>query len=281
MNGLSNYSPQSQFLGESDFPSFGLGFYKDERIRLVQHFFEKYSALSLTYATDRPKAIAGLQSRIAAAFNSDATHGVVWRWPERMLLWCAAQPGALTRIEYANEATAPPSWSWMAYDGRITFLKVPFKDVVWTHNVDQPEDLATGGHRLLVKASILRIDVDELRKRAVIDVQDIELSQAHVFEVSDRSIENLQRSIEGGNSEDKEGEIETIPRREMSAPPDWRGVLLGQRSTHEVEDGTELYVLLIRPVQAPSARLGLYERIGVAKLAEKHVDDVTVSVLLI
>lgn len=165
------HSPQSRFLGDSDFPSFGLQFYKDERIRLVQHFYEAYSALGLSHASDRSQAVAGLQRRIARAFGSPASHGILWRWPERIILWRAVRPGSLTRIDYRGQASAPPAWSWMAYDGRITFMEIPFAGVEWTGNLHGPPD-AAGDGRVSAEANGLCV-TGELKARAVLDMQGV------------------------------------------------------------------------------------------------------------
>lgn len=139
----------------------------------MQHFYTEYSALALSHKSDRAQAVAGLQRRIARAFGSAADHGVLWRWPERTLLWRRAAD-ALTRIEYPHHCAAtPPSWSWMAYDGCITFLEIPFADVEWTGNVHQPPG-STGDGRVRADASWLWVDGAELMERAVLDVQGVE-----------------------------------------------------------------------------------------------------------
>ncbi|KAI3393859.1 hypothetical protein diail_3534 [Diaporthe ilicicola] len=167
---------QSRFLGDSNFPSFSLQFYEDESVHLVQQLYADYSALKFTAAKDRCRAIAGLQRRIARAFESAATHGVLWRWPGRTLLWRAAQPGALARIYYdrdCDSAAPPPSWSWMAYDGRIEFMDTPFAGVDWRRNVRGPPD-AEGDGRVAAEASDLLVDGADLMARAVLDEQGVE-----------------------------------------------------------------------------------------------------------
>lgn len=163
------YSPQSHFLGDSNFPHFALQFYKDERTRLLQHFYTTYSALALSRETDRPQAIAGLQRRIARVFKSDVGHGVFWRWPARTLLWCAARPGSLSSIDYDDNSAKPPSWSWMAYSGRIAFLDIDFGGVDWTEYGRGPPDAPYWA--LELKARELRVEVSVLRNRAVLDVE--------------------------------------------------------------------------------------------------------------
>lgn len=128
--------------------------------------------MDLTVQSDRAHAMAGLQQRLARTFDSVATHGVLWRWPERMLLWRAAQPGQLSRIDYKDSASKPPSWSWMAHKGPITFMDIPFAHVNWTGNVREPLD-PVRDQRLRAKASNLRISRAELMERAVFDTQSI------------------------------------------------------------------------------------------------------------
>lgn len=128
--------------------------------------------MSLSHASDRSQAVAGLQSRIAQAFNSEASYGVLWRWSQRTLLWYAAQPETLTRVDYHRRSGAPPSWSWMAYDGHITFMVIPFAGVEWTENVRGLPD-AAGDGRVSAEASGLQVSGEELMARAMLDMQGV------------------------------------------------------------------------------------------------------------
>lgn len=118
--------------------------------------------------------MAGLERRIAHAFNAQSTHGVLWRegWTERTLLWRAAEPGALSRIDYRQSDARPPSWSWMAYDGQITFMELPFAEVEWVNNVRGPPAESDIGIR--AEASELGLHGAELMKRAVLDLEATE-----------------------------------------------------------------------------------------------------------
>ncbi|KAJ4387278.1 hypothetical protein N0V93_007867 [Gnomoniopsis smithogilvyi] len=234
-------NPQSRFLGDSDFPSFGLQFYKDERIRLVQHFYETYSTLALSYATDRTKAVAGLQRRIARVFNSEVTYGIVWNWLERTLLWRAAQSGSLTRIVYTETAEAPPSWSWMAYEGPISFLEIHFAGVEWAGNVHKPSP-AEGYERVQAEATGLCLNGADLMERVVLDVQDVESSQ-----------DSWMCVLIGKAKPSSDGE----------------------------EVGTAHYVLLIRPISTPGEPSDIYERVGVATLLASHLTSDTRSVSIV
>lgn len=236
------HSPESRFLGDSNFPSFGLQFYKDERIQLVQHFYEAYSALALSHASDRSQAVAGLQRRIARAFGSAATYGVLWRWQERTLLWRAARPGALTPIDYrldCGSSAQPPSWSWMAYDGRITFMDIPFDGVEWMSNVCGPAD-ATEDGGVSAKASELCLDGEELMTRAILDVQGVTFDE-----------------------------------------DSWKCVLVGKEKCEQESDAAH-HVLLIRPAPSsvgPSD--DLYGRVGVATLLATHFSVGTRTIFIV
>ncbi|KAL7940981.1 heterokaryon incompatibility domain-containing protein [Trichoderma barbatum] len=162
---------QSQILG-SNFPTSGLKYCKDDHIRLIQHPYRVYGKLHLTKATDRPKAILGLQNQLASTDESRASHGLYERYLERTLLWQAEVPGSLTRIS-DEKSTSVPSWSCMAFTGEIKYMDIPFNQVNWTGNLQTPfgtegNDVAWG-NRLRAEANQLLIDETEISKRATID----------------------------------------------------------------------------------------------------------------
>lgn len=234
-------STQSQFLGDSNFPYFGLQFYKDERIRLVQHFFEAYSALSLSQTPDRAQAVVGLQRRIARAFKSPTSYGIVWHWKERTLLWRAVRPGALTRIDYRHSATKPPSWSWMASDGRIEFLEIPFASIEWTGNVRELSGPEAEEGRVAAEANGLRVDGTQLMDRAILDTRGVDF-----FEDSWKCV------LIGKNKESDEEEgcaQYVLLIRPISSPSDQPG--------------------------------DLYERVGIATLLASHLSAEMSSVFVV
>lgn len=160
------HNSERQFLGDSDFPKYGLQYYKDERIRLVQHLYRDYCALDLTEATDRSKAILGLQTRLGRTFKSGAHRGVLWEYFERTLLWQAEVPGGLSEIPYEkNDLKAVPSWSWMARNGKIQYMDIPFNGVNWTGRITRSDE----EDRLLGEASHVSIDETELYNNTVLD----------------------------------------------------------------------------------------------------------------
>lgn len=208
----------------------------------MQHFYAAYSGLRLTKKSDRAKAVAGLQRRIAHTLDTAAIHGVLWSLAGRTLLWRAAEPGKLTRIEYPAAAAPPPSWSWMAYDGRITFLEIPFDEVQWMGRVHIPppgRDLGTW-----MEASKLRIDNTQLMERAVLDVQDVEF------------VEGAWRCVLVGRGREGEDHNDAFPQYVLLIRP------------------LSLSLSSDRPGDA-------YERVGVAILLGIHVSEETSPVFVV
>ncbi|KAG9240575.1 hypothetical protein BJ878DRAFT_429992 [Calycina marina] len=130
----SSNSNASSLLGDSNFPSYvSLARYKDRRIGLFEALYETYSTLSLTQVTDRLFAISGLEIRLSRAFDTIGLYGVFLCYLERSLLWRKSNQ-ALKRIDYRGMHRVP-SWSWMAYDGGVNYLDIPFQSVNWIKNV--------------------------------------------------------------------------------------------------------------------------------------------------
>lgn len=97
----------------------------------------QYSRLEFSVSTDRRVAIAGLETRLIDAFDTAGGFGLFERYLGRSLLWTRAPDVAhLTKILSEPPQSPVPSWSWMAYEGAISFLDLPFGDIDWTANVD-------------------------------------------------------------------------------------------------------------------------------------------------
>ena len=127
-------SKRASFLGDPNFPQVAQRDSKGARIRLFQILYQQYSRLGFSVATDRPVAIAGLETRLIDAFDTCGGFGVFERYIGRSLLWTrATNVPRLTRIQFGPTQTNPvPSWSWMAYEGAISFLDLPFGKIEWT-----------------------------------------------------------------------------------------------------------------------------------------------------
>ncbi|KAF2189976.1 HET-domain-containing protein [Zopfia rhizophila CBS 207.26] len=105
-------------------------FMGDRRTMEFIHFLsEAYSKRHLTEDTDRCVAISGLEARIARARGCQSRYGIFQDFLHRNLLWQRSGHKKTKWIGY--EPGIIPSWSWMAYDGGIQFMDIPFGEVDW------------------------------------------------------------------------------------------------------------------------------------------------------
>jgi len=79
-------------------------------------------------ARNRCVTISGLVARIARARRYQSRYGIFKEYLYRNLLWLRSN-GKVKRIRYTTQIM--PSWSWMAYNGSIKFIKIPFNCVDW------------------------------------------------------------------------------------------------------------------------------------------------------
>jgi len=105
----------------------------------------QYSRLDFSSSTDRPFAIAGLETRMINAFETAGGFGVFERYLGRSLLWGrASDVDRMSRIFPRGHGTHVPSWSWMAHEGGISFLDLPFGDIEWSVNTEFRSPYSTG-----------------------------------------------------------------------------------------------------------------------------------------
>ncbi|KAI0976973.1 heterokaryon incompatibility protein-domain-containing protein [Xylaria arbuscula] len=125
---------QAALLGDPRFPKVATESSKGGRIRLYEHLYGQYSRLQFTRIYDRPLAIAGLEQRLIRAFDTQGGYGVFTRYFGRGLLWQrdTALSQAMKPIHFPkSQKYNVPSWSWMAYEGAITFMELPFGEIDW------------------------------------------------------------------------------------------------------------------------------------------------------
>ncbi|KAI8677917.1 Protein kinase domain-containing protein [Fusarium keratoplasticum] len=130
-------------LGDSDFPNSVLAYYKGGRLVLSQNLFKMYSRLKFTNSSDRAVAISGLEKRLMSAFKTNGGYGVFQVFFERSVLWQRPESGSLASIAYPADRNVP-SWSWMSYDGSITYVDAPFEKVDWTKDYESPFEAKPG-----------------------------------------------------------------------------------------------------------------------------------------
>jgi hypothetical protein len=130
-------SKLASFLGDANFPKVAQRDSKGAKILLLKLLYMQYSRLGFSVSTDRPVAIAGLETRLIDAFDTAGGFGVFERYLGRGLLWSRAPDVAhLTKIPFEPDQSHVPSWSWMAYEGAISFFDLPFDDIDWTTNIE-------------------------------------------------------------------------------------------------------------------------------------------------
>ena len=144
----TDLSNQAAFLGDPNFPDLAMTSTKGARIRVYESLYKTYSRLEFSKVTDRPIAIAGLEQRLVAAFKTHGGYGVFeGDFFGRSLLWKRDSEKGMKKIDFAagqiiQSATAfknytVPTWSWMAYEGPIAFLDIPFRGVEWLYKRDK------------------------------------------------------------------------------------------------------------------------------------------------
>jgi hypothetical protein len=101
-------------------------------MEFIYFLFEDYSKRNLTEKTDRAVATSGLEARIAGALRCQSRYGIFEQYLHRNLLWQASD-NKMERIKYPTRNV--PSWSWMAYNGGIQFMNIPFGTVDWIDNL--------------------------------------------------------------------------------------------------------------------------------------------------
>ncbi|KAH8597376.1 hypothetical protein B0O99DRAFT_703257 [Bisporella sp. PMI_857] len=125
---------KASLLGDANFPYSFPSYVKGKKIKLYQDLYERYSTLALSYLTDRPVAIRGLETRLLRVLGAKGGYGVFDIYFRRGLLWQRGQ-ARLKRIDFSEqrdkEQQPVPSWSWMAYSGDIRYMEVPLGGVEW------------------------------------------------------------------------------------------------------------------------------------------------------
>jgi hypothetical protein len=121
------------FMLDPNFPERLLKAGNQRTIEFIQFLSTEYSKRGLTEKTDRCNAISGLESRIAQAKKCETRFGIFQSYLHRCLLWQRLEERDTDRIDYG--AHIVPSWSWMAYNGSIEFMDIPFSKVEWVRSL--------------------------------------------------------------------------------------------------------------------------------------------------
>jgi hypothetical protein len=121
------------FMLDPNFPERLLKVGNQRTIEFIQFLSTEYSKRGLTEKTDRCAAISGLESRIAQAKKCETRFGIFQSFLHRSLLWQRLEERDTDRIDYGDQIV--PSWSWMAYNGSVEFMDIPFGKVEWVRGL--------------------------------------------------------------------------------------------------------------------------------------------------
>lgn len=127
------FSQKSEVLGDASFPNFISKKGSRSKITLFRDLFEKYSKLKLSFLTDKSVAIFGLEKRLVESFCTEGKHGILQCYLHRSILWHRSGK-RMKRIDYPSDKKVP-TWSWMAYEGGISYMEIEFSQVGWSNAV--------------------------------------------------------------------------------------------------------------------------------------------------
>ncbi|EHL01791.1 hypothetical protein M7I_2143 [Glarea lozoyensis 74030] len=227
-------------------------------LQLHQNLYERYSTLALSFPTDRPRAIAGLERRLMKALHSKGGYGVFQSstrnqdFFHRGLLWQRAGK-ELKRLDGIEGSV--PTWSWMAYEGEIRYMNVPFLDIEKNRDIGSPfEDLEEG----VVHSDLVDRGPAELRAR-VWRVREV--VKGRVIWDEGEGVQKKGKKVGGGD------ENQNLKNGRM-----WC-VIVG-KSVKPRDEGRIAYVIMVGPVtdlgKDNQGKGKLYQRRGVGYL---NVDD--------
>ncbi|OXV05317.1 hypothetical protein Egran_06915, partial [Elaphomyces granulatus] len=229
------FNLKSSFLADPNFPQSAFSYYKGMRIRFFQNIYEQYSRLDFTIVTDRSAALAGLEERLARTYETHGSFGILERFLHRSLMWQRAGDAPMTKVRYSKDRNVP-SWSWMAVEGPIQYMDIPFDGVNWSEDIRSPFKQLVG---VIGSQYDIAGDIDAIARDLVLPLQG-----ADVQVVFDQP---------GG----------TQPRV-------LKCVVVAKEKVDRVTDLQKYYVLLVRSIRASQGSKE-YERTGVATVRRRHV----------
>jgi hypothetical protein len=180
--------------------------------------------------------MSGLHTRIARTLGCDGRYGTLETYLHRNLLWHASDH----KLQKIAHESYVPSWSWMAYDGGISFLdeeEIPFDRVQWITDLRFDEHC---DHALIADVGVFQGCTMEW-----------EGSRFAVFDLSETNRGWIRYDVEDGKNLLEE-----------------HCVVVGSTENSKV-----YYILLVRPTSVDSE----YKRVGMGQvskncLVRKRVD---------
>lgn len=170
------------------------------------------------------------------------------RYIGRSLLWIrATEVAQLTRIQFERAPSSVPSWSWMAYEGAISFLNLPFGEIDWTVNVEFRSPYSTYGSSHGSRGRMSSSRSEHCAELRVV---------ARPF--------SMTASSPDGDSSDIVWDDPTVPN---TVPHDQlRCVIIGKLASESSKLSQRHWVLVIREIST-----GRYERVGAGFLPKDKI----------
>lgn len=201
-----------------------------------------YTQLALTESSDRAVAVSGLEKRLAGALHTGVRYGIFEKYLHRSLLWQRSEDSRLKRVPYPIHRKVP-SWSWMAYDGGISYMDISFEQVAWSDAVQFPsEDVLKGRVRDFRRCRIEQKDTEY----AMFDEMGGEMGDEMGYK------REWLRFDENGMN------IKTL-----------KCIVIG-RGRSDWSDGQRCYVLVVK-LRCEEESCGEYERVGVGSIDKRHI----------
>ncbi|TGO50291.1 hypothetical protein BOTNAR_0398g00040 [Botryotinia narcissicola] len=245
------------FLGDPNFPDYAIRSSSTvgDQIKLFIDLFQRYTRLEFSHPEDRPIAIDGLMERMTLAFKTRSLAGIFKTFWGRCLLWRRADnAGPLKKISPGTHSRrTPPTWSWMAFDGAISFIEPGGGQVSWNDaEVELPLAKLTGGQASWLQTSCQDDSVAIQAKAIDFDIPaNASESEAYIY-YDDSTISTA------------------------------KCVIVGTDKNHV--NGASMkknYVLIVKPLLDVLGTTS-YERCGVGYILGKYIrlDNLSVSVLI-
>jgi len=250
-------------LASCEFPKLDLPAAHQDSGAMFQHVFSSYSRLSFTQDTDRPVAIAGIEYRMEAFYETISVYGIVKSFFGESVLWQrSGDEWMKPLINFKAQKLASwlikgkrvPSWSWMAYVGEIRYGNICTDGLSW--KTDFEFDHMDNPGRCLITAPLMQI------------------SSRCRIQLTEWGVRDENEDMIGWTRFDCWDEYNIACRTCISiaeGTTGWREFACISQEVELLSGGFD-YVLLLRPVEAD-----MYRRIGVAIILSRYLSPSTDS----
>lgn len=245
---------QAELLGDPRFPGVATNSSKGGRIYLYEFLYKQYSRLKFTRICDRPLAIAGIEQRLIRAFNSQGGYGVFTDFFGRGLLWqrdVKLPSQTMKPIQFPeSQQYQVPSWSWMAYEGAIDFMELPFGGIEW----EKEEICSPWSHSSPILPSVSRESI-------------ISNTSWHTAETNGRNdLKAVARDFSALADPDIVYDKGERPENRIV-----RCVIVGRKKMTTGLKSDRIHYVLVVSQKQEAASQATYERVGVGALPEKLI----------